>query len=520
VSAIIAPLKRLFKGNLPLYFAERRQVLAPVIELRGARIGVVRHVLGRFQRTAVMQEYRYRHDEANPRFRKSAAGFAQSNSCPASCHCLLSHRLPRLLRSILGRGAWFMSPDLVVPSNIPWQDLKGEVLEEFVYWLLDDLGAKDLEWRRGGAQATSADGSRDIEVLFHFPTPDGMVDLQRWWVQVKGRTKTVEPQAVRDTLTAAANRSDIDSLAIVTNTQFSNPTRDWVAQWQTRFPRPRIRLWDRANLESLVTKHPSVVARLTPEALSPQGRLEVLRAQFWNQSYFARPEDLDALWPVRDSLEWSSEALLAVVAGELVNGDVRARTWLGTVDQRLLAGVLGTFLLNFIYLSFRSERFGVKAERITELGAYVVSIGIRRLKSATVVALLKKVWDGTEGESIPSKARAYMASVVLEELRAQLGDACSKDCTRISGDTQTEAPASIGENYWHRFSSTPSFAAPGPQRSVTIEKLDEPCNVGFVLGRERGCPLFRRQEQNATKLVKIFHQVIENRATPLTVAQV
>ena len=62
---------------------------------------------------------------------------------------------------------------LVIPSNIPWQELKGEVLEEFVFWLLDSMGAKDMEWRRGGTQTTAADGGRDLEATFHVPVPDG-----------------------------------------------------------------------------------------------------------------------------------------------------------------------------------------------------------------------------------------------------------------------------------------------------------------------------------------------------------
>ncbi len=120
-------------------------------------------------------------------------------------------------------------PELVVPSNIPWRDLKGEPLEQFVYWLLDDMGAKDLEWRRGGMKATSADGGRDLEAIFPVAVPDGSIDAQRWWVQVKGRSKTVEPAALQETILIVANRPDVDVLVIVTNTQFSNPSRDWVA---------------------------------------------------------------------------------------------------------------------------------------------------------------------------------------------------------------------------------------------------------------------------------------------------
>jgi hypothetical protein len=72
------------------------------------------------------------------------------------------------------------------------------------------MGAKDLEWRRGGTKATSADGGRDLEAVFHLVRPDGSFDPQHWWIQVKGRSKTVEPTAVQESILSAANRSEVD----------------------------------------------------------------------------------------------------------------------------------------------------------------------------------------------------------------------------------------------------------------------------------------------------------------------
>jgi len=38
----------------------------------------------------------------------------------------------------------------VLPASIPFEGMKGRDLEECLYWLLDAMGAKDLEWRTGG----------------------------------------------------------------------------------------------------------------------------------------------------------------------------------------------------------------------------------------------------------------------------------------------------------------------------------------------------------------------------------
>jgi hypothetical protein len=49
------------------------------------------------------------------------------------------------------------SKGIVLPAAIPFADLKRQDLEECVFWLMDAMGAKDLEWRLGG---TGGGGSR------------------------------------------------------------------------------------------------------------------------------------------------------------------------------------------------------------------------------------------------------------------------------------------------------------------------------------------------------------------------
>ena len=89
-----------------------------------------------------------------------------------------------------------MTADLVLPSEIPWLDLTGKDLEECLYWLLHGLGGRDLEWRLGGSGGGAADGGRDLELHFFVPSPDGEMSRQKWWVEAKGRTDTVQPSVV------------------------------------------------------------------------------------------------------------------------------------------------------------------------------------------------------------------------------------------------------------------------------------------------------------------------------------
>src|SRR5262249_40755353 len=147
-------------------------------------------------------------------------------------------------------------PDLVVPSQIPWERLRGKDLEECVYWLLDSMGAKDLVWRVGGKGGGAADQGRGLECVFYVPGPDGEAQRQRWWIEVKGRTGTLERDAVESAVNHAAGSPEVDSLVIVTNTRFSNPTRDWVKNAQRKHSALRVSLWDHTNLERLVVQHP------------------------------------------------------------------------------------------------------------------------------------------------------------------------------------------------------------------------------------------------------------------------
>jgi hypothetical protein len=306
-----------------------------------------------------------------------------------------------------------------------------------------------------------------------------------------------------------ANRSDLECMVIVTNSQFSNRSRDWVSQWQTQHPRPKIRLWDRADLERMISKHPSVIVRFAPEALSLAGRLEVLRSRFWNQSYFPGAEDLESLWDKSSELEWSAESLLTVVAGEIANGDVRERPWLGVIDTRGLAQVVALMMVNVLSLGFRAERFGVSFEKIIEVAAYILAIGITRLPADLIGLLVEDPWKLAGVTDFPEEAKDLLRGVI-ERIRLEFLDACSRDCERVGGDTRLQTLIQFDETYWHRFSESPTFKEE-PTRRILIEKRDAPCKVGFSVDRDHGCPLTALPKRSPGELLSVFRQVLEAR---------
>lgn len=267
----------------------------------------------------------------------------------------------------------------VLPAAIPFANLKRQDLEECVFWLMDAMGAKDLEWRLGGTGGGASDGGRDLEAQFYAPGADGELESQKWWVECKGRKGTVEPDEVKSAVNNALAKEGLDYLVVATNTQFSNPTRDWVKDWQRKHPRPKVKLWDASQLERYLSKHPDVVLRLFSEALSPEGRFQALETGFWNRMDLVPAGVLANLWKVRTATEVSAMGVFAATACEFANGSIAQRPWGAILETRPLLEVLATGLGNIPYLAKRCREAGVDQSQIFRPMAYLTLVALGRL---------------------------------------------------------------------------------------------------------------------------------------------
>lgn len=380
-----------------------------------------------------------------------------------------------------------MNPELILPSEIPWNEIKGADLEELLYWLFDSMGAKDLEWRIGGQGGGAADQGRDLELSFFTPSPDGTLTKQVWWVEAKGRTGTVEAREVHEAVLNAAGKSHIEVLVIATNTNFSNPTRDWVKEWQKNNPRPIVKLWEKTELENLCSRNPLAVIRLHAKALSTQGKVEVVKSKLWDYASFSDEPTLRSIWKERDKISLDDRALFALVTSEIANGDIGVRSWALHVDHEVLISSLANGLINFLYLAFRANEIGVRQEPLIRAIAYLIVIAIHRIGQLDIATLFSNVWDSVEGRTYPDKIKGFILEPVLGTLQAELRDVCSRDCERIMTDPVLLQDSEI-ENYWDRLNPQ-VIEATKDKRILTIEAYDKPCKVGFSVSKEKGCPL-------------------------------
>lgn len=380
-----------------------------------------------------------------------------------------------------------MSQDLIIASEIPWGDIKGKDLEELLYWLFDSMGAKDLEWRIGGKGSGTSDQGRDLELSFYMSSPDGDLTKQKWWVEAKGRKATVEPSEVHEAVLNAAGKLYIDVLVIATNSNFSNPTRDWVREWQSSHPRPSVKLWEKTELENLCSKNPLAIIRLHSKALSNQGRLQVATTKLWDYANFTDEPTLIKLWKARSELEIKPKALFALLASEAANGKLIDRSWGVFVEKSILTGCLANGLVNFLYLAFRANEMGVRQYPIIKALAYMVLVATQRIGVEKTEMLLTTVWDDVDGREYPEQLRKIVLEPVIDHLNSELSDVCTSNCRRVDADkidlTEKEA-----KNYWQRLSVSDS-ASNEDNHFLTFESQKEPCEVGFSVSNEQGCPL-------------------------------
>lgn len=402
--------------------------------------------------------------------------------------------------------------EFVIPSQIPWKHLKGRELEECLYWLIDSMGGKELEWRVGGKGAGTSDQGRDLECCFYMSSPEGDLSRQKWWFEAKGRRGTVAPLEVQSAILNAVGKKDIDVLAIVTNTQFSNPTRDWVAEWQKNNPRPVVRLWEKSTLERLCSKHPTVAMRLFFEALTDQGVLELIRTRFWGYSLFSEEPLLERLWKSRATLTWSPEAVLAVIGSEFANGNIGVRPWAGTLETVDCFHTLATGLANCAGVVLRATHSGTSHAPFIKALSYLLLLTLDELKPETVSNILETVWEDIEGLQVPQELRQLIVNPVIGNLVAELRDVCMSDCSRVVGDLAALQSEEI-DRYWDRLRIVAGNEEQETQQILTIESYEKPCRVGFSVGKVRHCPICNLDppDQSILPTMKILSQIIGKR---------
>lgn len=404
----------------------------------------------------------------------------------------------------------------LLPSEIPFDELKGHALEECLFWLLDGMGGRDIAWRLGGTGAGTADGGRDIEARFYVPDDKGQIVGRRWWVECKGRIGTLETEAVKVACNNVLADQSVDCLIIATNTTFTNPTRDWVDKWQARFPKPQILLWDRASLERMLAQQPATVLRLFEGGLSSAGYLHAIRDRFWNLLEYSSIERIKRIWTERETLELGVMERFALIANEFAHGSIDERPWAGAAPGDAVLKTFQYGMFNLVYLFARIMKSGVDEGPIIKTLAYLLLLTVRDHDFDRVLETFAITLRTESDEPMSQEAVEFLIMPILDSLQTDLQLVCTSDCGRFSRDDSVkywEGRDPI-ESYWSRFGTRGISPKADKGAHHRLERTTEPCRVGFDLSGEASCPLYEI-EPNMDSLAEFLGtiaQVVRARA--------
>lgn len=399
-------------------------------------------------------------------------------------------------------------------THILWSKVTGAQLEELLFGLLDAMGASHLVWRAGtNCGVNAADGGRDIEATFSHPTPDGASRQEVWWIESKGRKEAVEKQAVQNAVMDASAGADV--VVIATNSRFTNPTRDWVRDHVQRHPAPAVSLWDRDHLDRLVRAHPTVAARVLPEALSNLDRLTLLISRFEDLGEEPTTVDLDYFWERREWLSMQEPMLLARAIAMFLYREgtalPRLRAWWRLISESAAPHAL---LIGLIQLPDQASDLDAPRplEQVRTLAAAsrLLLASLRLLPDDDAYDMTLNPWKYTNHADIQEEdLEAWRHGALAPALafsQAELLGPCADDCNRVMADKVHESEPLATPKWWNLVFGRDERI---DERQLVFEDFDASCVVGADVAS--GCPLVVSNQLGLSTIVRGLQAVIRFR---------
>jgi len=339
--------------------------------------------------------------------------------------------------------------------DYPLNQLAPEKFEKLAFFLLDDMGFKNLEWRKGGEGVSATDGGRDLAGKYAKVEPDDSIVVENWWIEVKHRSGVLKKSTVQNIILNATARRDVDVFAIFTNNVVSNPTIDWVKEFQNTHIKPRIVIWQMHDIERILRKYPRTVAMFFPGTLSLPEQLESIKERFWNTLSYPTVDEIEQLWANRRSLAWNGSKLLPVIMADSLLGRLGSRKWGLVIDDALLIETLLLGFINFPFLAIRLNQQGQKQLVLQQGLEYLLQIALLRLDLDRVVELLVNMYEYTDISTHPPlEIRNLVTYPIIHNVHGSLLRNCTKDCERFGiRPTVSEKQNQTESFYFHMFSS-------------------------------------------------------------------
>lgn len=369
-------------------------------------------------------------------------------------------------------------------ESLNFSDLSPPEFENLIFHLIDEMGFSNLVWRKGGEGNSATDGGRDLEATYWRVEPVSSVELT-YWYEVKYRSGQLAKAQVQKAVLDASADPGLDYVVIVTNSTVSNSCLDWIREFQSKHVRPRVSVWQGHDLEVLIRKNPSTLARFIPTALSFSGWCKVVESRFLNLFLLPSVDELVEFWKKRESIGEKTFVVLAAIFSESAHGDLVERPWGMTVSRNFLMETTATAVVNVYPLVHRIGTLNRSQQPLIEGIAYLIACVLVREGHGVATDLLyqPEMCRGME-ERLPATPNSERLKPILATLFDQLAVYCSSAnyCTKLHHREPGEKP-----NYFARFRERGSPVA-RDEGYLIMSRREEECQLGIV---ETGayCPL-------------------------------
>ncbi len=248
--------------------------------------------------------------------------------------------------------------DSIYIEDINLSLINPENFENLIYYLLEEMGMKNIAWDKGGVGTSAFESGRILNCeKYNFPK-DGSVYIENWCIIVRHSPTYLGNLKLEENLPNLTAFQNKNVIGIVTNDIISPNTKDWIKKAEKKYPDKKIIKWDRDNLVELIIKHPNLVYRFFPSSLTLTGRFNSIEPRFFSYLHLPSVSDLIEIWKNKDDLSFSPKNILPIILAENIYGDIFRRQWGLWLEKDLLLNTLNLVLLNIYNLIEKCKQFG------------------------------------------------------------------------------------------------------------------------------------------------------------------
>ena len=374
--------------------------------------------------------------------------------------------------------------------------------ENLIFHLIDEMGFSNIQWRKGGDGNSATDGGRDLEATFWSVQP-AVSKEEKYWFEVKFRSGQLEKSQVQGTILNASGNTKKDNVVIVTNKTISNPTLDWVNDFQKDHKSPVVTVWQGHDLEVLLRKNPRTLARFLPSSLAFSGRCKVIESRFSNLMLLPSGSELDELWEKRNQYYENSYLTLAACIAEAAFGDVTKNTWGMELEGERLLSACATGMINVYPFIFKCSSLNRdQTPLIIGLSYLIQCLLIRYGAETTSVVLFEPEQLFDLEYELPGELKANRYEPIFNTIFHDLAVNCSaKYCPKMHHASPDE-----NVDYFQRYIES-GKQKENDGRYLVFNSNKEECKIGLV-AREDFCPLGTTDEE-LPKSLDILKQKLE-----------